>query len=59
MLAVRLQLDMDSAHTVLRRAALDRGLGTGALASDVVAGAATISLPLPIAAQPPEAAGTG
>jgi len=57
MLAVRLQVDLESARAVLRRVALDRGLGIDTLAGDVIAGTTTISLPLSIAPRPPDATG--
>lgn len=59
MLAVRLQVDVDTAHAVLHRVAVERDLDVGRLAGDVVAGtAATITLPLSVASPPPDAAGT-
>lgn len=47
MLMVRLRVDVDTAHGVLRRVARERGCGVGELADAVVAGTAAITLPLP------------
>ncbi|GAA4465955.1 GAF and ANTAR domain-containing protein [Phytohabitans houttuyneae] len=57
MLAARLRIDIDTAHAVLQRVAADRDLNVGRLANSVVAGTATITLPLSIASRPPDAAG--
>jgi hypothetical protein len=54
MLAVRLRIDIDTALAVLRQVARDRDCALGALAGDVVAGTAGISLPLTVAPQPPD-----
>ena len=48
MLAVRLRIDIDTAYAVLRHAARDRHGGLAALAADVVAGTANITLPLTV-----------
>lgn len=57
MLAVRLHVDIDTAYAVLRRVARDHGQGVGELASAVVAGSATLALPLSVEPQPPAAPG--
>jgi hypothetical protein len=60
MLAVRLQVDIDTAHAVLHRVAVERGLAVGRLAGDVASGTGTaITLPLSITFPPSDAAGTG
>jgi ANTAR domain/GAF domain len=48
MLAVRLRVDIDTAYTVLRHVARVRGCAVGALAAEVVAGSADITLPLTV-----------
>jgi hypothetical protein len=55
MLAVRLRIDIDTASAVLRHAARERQRGLAVLAAEVVAGTATITLPL-TATPPPSAA---
>jgi GAF domain-containing protein len=59
MLAVRLHVDIDTAYAVLRRVARDHGQRVGELAAAVVAGNATIALPLSVEPQPPAATGSG
>ena len=54
MLAVRLQVEIDTAYGVLRHVARHRNLGVGALAAGVVAGTANIVLPLSVASHPPD-----
>ena len=60
MLAVRLQVDVDMAYTVLRRVARDNDHAVGDLAAAVVTGSTAIALPLsvrPDELQPPAATG--
>jgi hypothetical protein len=57
MLAVRLQVEIDTASAVLRRVARDHGQTVGELAAAVVAGSATITLPLFVEPQSPAATG--
>jgi GAF domain-containing protein len=57
MLGVRLQVDIGTAHAVLRRVARDRDLEVGELAAAVVTGDTTIALPLSVEPQPPAPAG--
>jgi hypothetical protein len=57
MLAVRLHVEIDTAYAVLRRVARDHGQQVGELAAAVVAGSATIALPLFVEPQPPAATG--
>jgi hypothetical protein len=57
MLAVRLQVDVDTAYAVLRRVALDHGRGVGDLAAAVVAGEITVVLPLSVEPLPGAATG--
>lgn len=58
MLAVRLHVDINTAYAVLRRVARDHGQRVSELASAVVAGNATIALPLSVEPQPPAATGS-
>jgi GAF domain-containing protein len=58
MLAARLRIGIDTAHAVLQRVAVDRDLDVRRLADGVVAGTATITLPLSVTSQPPDVAGT-
>jgi GAF domain-containing protein len=58
MLAVRLRVDLPTAAAVLRHVARDRRRTDGELAADVVAGRATITLPLSVTQLPPDATET-
>lgn len=53
-MAVRLQVDIDTAHAVLRHVARERNRTMGDLAADVVDGTATITLPLTGSQTPPD-----
>jgi GAF domain-containing protein len=57
-LAVRLRVDLDTAHAVLRRVARERGCGMGELAAAVAAGTTTIALPLSVTPPPSDATDT-
>ncbi len=59
MLAMRLQVDIDTAYTVLRRVAKDHGQAVGEAAAAVVTGTTTITLPLSVEADLPRPAATG
>jgi GAF domain/ANTAR domain len=60
MLAVRLQVDIDTSYAVLRRVAKDHGHAVGEVATAVVTGRTTIALPLSVeGAQPQRPAATG
>jgi hypothetical protein len=48
MLSVRLQVGIDTTHAVLRRVAKDRGLTVGEVATAVVTGRTTVTLPLSV-----------
>lgn len=58
MLAVRLGIDVDTAHAVLRRVAGDEGRTVVDLAAAVAAGTATVTLPLSLPPQRPGTTGT-
>jgi GAF domain-containing protein len=58
MLAVRLRVDIDTAYAVLRHVARERNCAVGALAAEVVAGTAGITLPLTGALTRPDATDT-
>jgi hypothetical protein len=47
-LAVRLQVDIDTAYAVLRRVAKDQGRAVGEVAAAVMTGRTTITLPLSV-----------
>ena len=57
-LAVRLRVDIDTAHAVLRRVARERGCAVAELAAAVAAGTTTIALPLSVTPPPSDATGT-
>ena len=57
MLAARLRIDIDTARAVLRRVAVNRDLNVGRLADGVVAGTATITLPLSVTSHQSDVAG--
>jgi GAF domain-containing protein len=57
MLAARLRIDIGTASSVLRHVARERGYPMGAVAAEVVAGTADITLPLSVT-PPPDATGT-